>query len=251
MYRYKKTMTETIRERALDALNTLRALYNSIPRDLRYRFQVNGVTLHTSLFEPVVRRRRTTCTVTTRRGTQCKNLACVGNVVCKHHMKPTCTALTAKGDPCTCKTYQTLNMCQRHAKSTGLITEQKECSICYCDLNSKNRVKTKCGHAFCRECLETWAKTKGRAIGHAIQTTCPMCRVSIRIRCTPPPWWGARTGLEWMQHLNIIPENPMWSPLEVETQARALGAAIMSAAPRIMSDGEIDIYLRMLGFVRR
>ena len=43
-----------------------------------------------------------------------------------------------------------------------------ECSVCYDTF--ENAVKTRCGHVFCRTCLEIWTTNN---------VTCPMCRKLI------------------------------------------------------------------------
>lgn len=245
------TMTETIRDRALAALEALRNLRHTIPRDLWYIFRMNGITLQTALLEPIQRIRRPTCIATSRRGTPCRKRACTENVLCMQHARPTCTAITLKGDPCTHKTYKTLTMCKRHAKSAGLLVKQTECSVCYCQLTNENRIETECNHSFCHECLESWGRTRGTLTSRSIQTSCPMCRQTIRVPFRRPSWWGAQTGREWIHHLNIIPCNPLWTPVETEDYALDLGKYIMSVAPRVMSDDEISIYIRAYGFTRR
>ena len=45
--------------------------------------------------------------------------------------------------------------------------EEKQCSICYTDLNLNNIVNTQCSHKYCWECFFKWIK---------INPTCPLCR---------------------------------------------------------------------------
>jgi len=42
-----------------------------------------------------------------------------------------------------------------------------ECPVCY---ENKDRVSIKCGHSFCRECIQTWAIKN---------FTCPLCRKKL------------------------------------------------------------------------
>jgi hypothetical protein len=52
-----------------------------------------------------------------------------------------------------------------------LPTDLYDCAICYDKIQPENNSKTKCGHYFCRTCLDAWLN---------INTTCPMCRNVIR-----------------------------------------------------------------------
>ena len=51
-----------------------------------------------------------------------------------------------------------------------------DCAICYDKIQKENNSKTKCGHYFCRTCLDAWLN---------INTTCPMCRTVIKERRPP------------------------------------------------------------------
>lgn len=51
-----------------------------------------------------------------------------------------------------------------------------DCAICYDKIQKENNSKTKCGHYFCRTCLNAWLEWN---------TTCPMCRTVIKERQAP------------------------------------------------------------------
>lgn len=234
-------MTETITHPALQVLGLLQSLVRGVPRHLVRDFRALGVTFRSSMLEPITRRSkpaRRVCTGLTLRGTPCKNRACEGHDMCQRHLSyRKCTATTAKGTPCKCSTHKGLDMCWRHAKSAGLVSEVNECAVCYTELTSANRVKIKCGHAFCRGCLESWASSKGTSHGrNMLSASCPMCRATFRIKAPVPTWYThggspptyETSGFEWMQRLRIVPTDATWTESEVERFAFALGQRILS-----------------------
>lgn len=61
--------------------------------------------------------------------------------------------------------------------------DSDECPICYESLNEKGALKTKCGHRFCVDCLNTHLGA-GRNLDFSNrdhQSECPMCRQSLEL----------------------------------------------------------------------
>jgi hypothetical protein len=57
----------------------------------------------------------------------------------------------------------------------------QDCAICFDAVKGKTCRKTKCGHAFCAECLEAWYK---------INPKCPLCnQVYTVVNDLPVPIW--------------------------------------------------------------
>jgi len=52
-----------------------------------------------------------------------------------------------------------------------------DCAICYDKIQPTNYTLTKCSHYFCKPCLDAWLN---------INSTCPMCRSSIRVSAPKP-----------------------------------------------------------------
>jgi len=65
------------------------------------------------------------------------------------------------------------NLINTGAPKDELPADLYDCAICYDKIKPENNSKTKCGHYFCRTCLDAWLN---------INTTCPMCRTVIRQR---------------------------------------------------------------------
>ncbi len=84
-------------------------------------------------------------------------------------MTSMCQATTLRGTPCNCKAKNGLDYCGRHKNHF-------ECSIC---MSSKttDKTTTKCGHVFCKECIEKWTRD---------HNTCPICRSQIKEPDTTP-----------------------------------------------------------------
>ena len=80
-----------------------------------------------------------------------------------------CQATTLRGTRCKCKAKNGSDYCFRH-------DNHFECSICY--TSKKEKTTTKCGHVFCKECIDKWTKDNH---------TCPICRSQIREPDTPIP----------------------------------------------------------------
>lgn len=78
-------------------------------------------------------------------------------------MAVVCKAITAKGVECKCKAKTGFDYCGRHK---GCF----ECTICYCHKNVRERHETKCGHVFCKTCINKWTEKND---------TCPICRCKI------------------------------------------------------------------------
>ena len=76
-------------------------------------------------------------------------------------MSSICKATTTKGFPCKCKAKQGSDYCGRHKDCF-------ECPICY--TTNKDKIITKCGHSFCKSCIDKWTKSKN---------TCPICRTQL------------------------------------------------------------------------
>jgi len=51
-----------------------------------------------------------------------------------------------------------------------------QCSICIDDINIKKTLVLDCGHAFCKDCVQTWVF---KQISNGQQPNCPMCRQNI------------------------------------------------------------------------
>jgi hypothetical protein len=69
--------------------------------------------------------------------------------------------------------YNKINNAYEIMRPPILLTEQKECSICLCNIdNARFMTITRCNHYFHRNCLTTWKQLKR-------YPTCPNCRVAI------------------------------------------------------------------------
>lgn len=60
-----------------------------------------------------------------------------------------------------------------------------DCTICYDKIKKENNSKTRCGHYFCRTCLDAWMN---------VNTTCPICRTVIKERQLPNAPPGQMSG---------------------------------------------------------
>lgn len=69
------------------------------------------------------------------------------------------------------------------------------CAICYDNIQPTNYTLTKCKHYFCKPCLDAWLN---------INSTCPMCRSSIRTSTPSPSTQPRQTPVPNVQ---LIPES--------------------------------------------
>jgi hypothetical protein len=63
-------------------------------------------------------------------------------------------------------------------------SSEEECPICMECPNEADRVKTNCGHEFCRDCMKgTIDNTPSTYVGNVLvkKTACPICRANINI----------------------------------------------------------------------
>ena len=56
------------------------------------------------------------------------------------------------------------------ARETQTNPTEKECAVCYTDLDYKNTVITPCNHAYCNVCFFKWLSRK---------ETCALCRAPL------------------------------------------------------------------------
>ena len=242
-------MSTAIAYLARDALSTLRELFGLIPRNLRPDFDRAGFHLPRTAFAPAVRRM---CTAVTAKGTPCKNSACQGFDVCRIHYKKSaaavaemetimyCTETTAKGTQCKCRAFRGFEVCQTHARKKGLVTIPTECAICYEEMVTGERTKTKCGHYFHTACLEKWCETKGHTMvsrgKRRYKAPCPMCRQTFTMPTPPPRWYAYNgtpptietSGAEWVDRLHVFPSNPIMTQEELHETARQVGMSFLS-----------------------